>query len=267
MDKQYISAEVEQTDKGMVAVASTSSQDRQGDVVHGEGWELKSFKKNPVLLWGHDHAELPIGTAKRIWVEGTGKKAKLMFEPLFHEVTDKAKAIKRLFQEGILKAFSVGFRPIDSEGNNYTKQELLEISAVNVPANAEAMMLAYKSLREEFSEDVMQDIGIPAGLIEKIGSLEEKYKLMEGKLDSAVKGLEHLASPTGRDSQLVTSRLAVVKSIAKASDKMLAKKAMSRRKRERLVKAVKQKAEQLIVAHKEELNGKNKRTQGKANQR
>jgi hypothetical protein len=39
------------------------------------------------------------------------------------------------------------------EGNTYTQQELLEISLVNVPANPDAMMLAYKNLKESgFSE-------------------------------------------------------------------------------------------------------------------
>jgi len=47
--------------------------------------------------------------------------------------------------------FSVGFIPVEYEPNEhggltYKRQELLEISAVTVPANPEALMLAYKSM-------------------------------------------------------------------------------------------------------------------------
>ena len=43
---------------------------------------------------GHDHTEPAIGVSKKTWVEGTGKKAKLMIQPLLHDVTGKARAIK-----------------------------------------------------------------------------------------------------------------------------------------------------------------------------
>ena len=51
-----------------------------------------------------------------------------------------------VYHEPVLNSFSVGFRPLDTDGNRYTKQELLEISAVNVPANPEARVIARKSL-------------------------------------------------------------------------------------------------------------------------
>lgn len=250
MPKLYTTAKIEVTDKGLVAVASTASEDRQGEVVQVEGWELKNYKKNPLILWAHDHTQPPIGVAKRIWVEGSGKRAKLMFEPVFHEITEMGRAIKRLVEEKIIRSFSVGFRPIDQDGDTFTKQELLEISAVNVPANAEAMMLAYKSLKDDgFANEVIEQSGIPVGLLEKVGQLEERQKLMEGKLDSAVKGLVSL-NPQGRSQRLLEERLAVNKAIVRAADKLLTKPEF---KRERLVKAIKLAGEKLIVSQKQEL--------------
>ena len=50
---------------------------------------------------------------------------------------------------GVIKTLSVGFKPLESpDGITFTKNELLEVSMVNVPANADAMTLAYKSLKD-----------------------------------------------------------------------------------------------------------------------
>jgi phage head maturation protease len=111
-DKLFTKAEIERTDKGLVAVATTAVEDRHGEVVTIEGWDTKNFKKNPILLWAHDHTEPAIGVAKNLRVDGAGKKAKMVFEPVFHDLTDKAKALKSMVEEGIINSFSVGFRPL-----------------------------------------------------------------------------------------------------------------------------------------------------------
>lgn len=258
--KLYTQAEINQTDKGLVAIASTAVEDRHGEVVEVEGWDLKNYKKNPVILWAHDHTKMPVGATKKTWIEGTGKKAKLMFEPIFHEVTSTARAIKRLVELGILKSFSVGFRPIDQDGDTFTKQELLEISVVNVPANADAMMLAYKSLSQDgFKDQTIQDLGIPIGVMEKLGAIEEKQKLMQGKLDAAVKGLTSLNSQSGRSQRAIEEGITMSKIVVKAADLLNTRPPVH--KQARLVKAIKLAGEQLIVSQKNELNnGTNKRT-------
>ncbi len=156
------------------AVASTSTVDRHGEVVSPEGWNLENFKANPVLLWGHDHTKMAIGKATKIWVEGFGQQAKLMFSGVWQTVTDEGKAAAQLVADGILKSFSVGFMPIEMEGNTYTEQELLEISLVNVPANPDAVMLAYKSLRDSgFKEDVAKQVTRhSAGTIDLFANVE-----------------------------------------------------------------------------------------------
>jgi len=131
------------------AVASTEAPDRWGDVVKQDGWELDNFKKNPVLLWMHKYDEPPIGKVVDIRVEG----GKLVFKAQFadegtHPLADTA---YQLYKQGILRAFSVGFIPKEFDHNEhggytYRRQELLEISAVTVPANQEALIMALKSL-------------------------------------------------------------------------------------------------------------------------
>lgn len=126
------------------AVASTPIVDREGEVIEQEGWKLKDFKKNPVLLWAHNIGGFasgirpPIGKVLKIWIEGSGKKAKLMFVPKFDLKDFFARDIFRKFKDGYLNAFSVGFIPIEQEENIYKEVELLEISAVPVPANPQA---------------------------------------------------------------------------------------------------------------------------------
>lgn len=141
------------------AIASTATVDRHGEIVSPEGWDLANFKKNPVLLWSHDHTIPAIGKATKIWVEGFGESAKLMFEGIWQTVTEEGKAAAQLVAEGILNSFSVGFIPTDMVGNTYTQQQLLEISLVNVPANPDAVMRSYKSLKENgFSEEVAKNV-------------------------------------------------------------------------------------------------------------
>lgn len=124
------------------SVASTEVVDRMGEVIKQDGWELKNFNKNPVLLWAHNAgltADIPpIGKVLKVWMDGLRKK-RLMFKVQFDMADPFAAEIARKFKEGYLNAFSVGFQPLEREDNVYTKSELLEISAVPVPANPEAL--------------------------------------------------------------------------------------------------------------------------------
>lgn len=256
MSEFIVKAEVEKTDKGLLAVASSSVVDRHGEIVSVTGWDLKNFKKNPVLLWSHDHTIPAVGVAKTIKVEGTGKTAKLMFTPEFHDITPEAKAIKTMFDQGILNSFSVGFKPIDMDGNVYTKQELLEISAVNVPANPEARMLAYKSLESAgFDKSVIKSVvGEPEeeliNDVDDMQSLRDELAEVKEQLADVVKGLKHL-NPQGRKEEVVKSRLSLAKVIVRATDKQLESK--SSQKSASLSKVVKRATESLIVDLKEEL--------------
>lgn len=132
---------VEDEDFVLRMIGSTEAVDRQGDSVKAKGWDLKNYKKNPVFLWGHDYGALPIGKALKVFVEDD----KLIFDIKFAaEEYDFALTAYKLFKGGYLNATSVGFIVKDWEFNDdgvfvITKQELLELSAVTVPANPEAL--------------------------------------------------------------------------------------------------------------------------------
>lgn len=270
MEKFYTKAQITQAakqDAEFVAVASTAIEDRHGEIVSVEGWDIKKFKEDPVLLWAHDHYEMAVGQAKKIWVEGTGKKAKLMIEGFIHEHTDKARALKQLVKEGIIKTMSVGFRPIDMDGNTFTSQELLEVSFVNVPANPQALISAYKSLSDAgFEKKTMSDIGIPVAILEELDAVKKDVSQLRDEFTAvkALNGQQPPVNPHGRSKRVLKERISMLKVIARAGDKLVeSEKSQTPVNRADLAKVVKRASESLIVSHKEELNGTNQRTAGK----
>lgn len=145
--------DINEEDRSFTAVASDDSTDRHGESIKQDGWDLENFVKNPVVPWGHDYYMPPVAKAIEIgMVEG-----KLMFKPKFASIeelsedpsnpSDWAKfvdTIFRMYKGGYLRAFSVGFIPKEMEGDTFIKQELLEVSAVTVPSNPNALALAFK---------------------------------------------------------------------------------------------------------------------------
>ncbi|MDP2946053.1 MAG: HK97 family phage prohead protease, partial [bacterium] len=132
----------------MVFVASEESEDRFGDLISAAGWQLDGYKKNPVWMFAHDHSIAPIGTVPKIWIDGK----QLLNAVKWDEPDEFARFIQGKYQRGIMRAVSVGFRALEFEersGNGggrsgilFKKQELLEISAVPVPAHPHALAKA-----------------------------------------------------------------------------------------------------------------------------
>lgn len=261
MSKHYLKAEItEKRDDGITAVASTALVDRHGEIVEVEGWELKNFKKAPRILWAHDHTIPAIGKATKVWVEGQGKKAKLMFKMAFQDITEFGKQAKELVEQGWIDTFSVGFMAEEMEDNKFTKQELLEISLVNVPANPEAQVAAYKSFADSgIEEEDMVKLGVQPLFVQML----QKQEIMNGKVDSLVQALK--ADPSGRGKEVVKAQISLSKVIARASDKILENKSnLGRKETVKLATVVKRANEKLVVSLKEESNGKNRRTAQKA---
>lgn len=142
-------------------VGSTNVLDRMGDVIDQAGWDLRNYEKNPVILWGHNVREErpPIGKAMKVWVDGKQERTKkLMFKVKFDLFDQFAAEIYRKIKEGFINTVSVGFLPTEWEdlkgssgpfgGRRYTKQELLELSFVPVPANPEAV-IALRSMSKK----------------------------------------------------------------------------------------------------------------------
>ena len=139
-------------------VISKTVEDRDGDVLHADGVDFKNYMKNPVFLSFHNSREFPLGKVTKFWVEGDEVKADVYFPTLEElstnpeQASEKAKLVDFCFhcyKNGMLNAVSVGFIPLEwtetKTGYDITKWELLEFSAVAVPANQDAIAEAVKS--------------------------------------------------------------------------------------------------------------------------
>ena len=111
---------------------------------------MKPFEKNPVILNSHRYNDATdvIARAENVRIEGKGKRAKLIMDWIFAvDENPKAKIIFDLYAGKFLHASSVGFIPRKfaekPDGSRdwfvIEEAELLEVSAVSVPANAMAL--------------------------------------------------------------------------------------------------------------------------------
>jgi len=133
--------------KTIEGVFSTSDVDRSGDPpIEQESWNLKNFKKNPVVLFAHESHNIPVGKVTKLKLNEKGNLAgKIMFaiDEGVGVYGDLIKTIYNLYKGKYMNAFSVGFMRgnivDDKKGMKMTNNELLEISCVPVPANALAL--------------------------------------------------------------------------------------------------------------------------------
>ncbi len=138
--------------------ASTTDVDRQGDIVPVSVWEkgIQNYLKNPVILAYHNHSA-PIGRMTEHKVDEKGLLVKA-------RISSAAGDVYKLVKDGVLTAFSIGFRIVDAEYNSAAELfvvkelELHEISVVSVPANQNTLFSLSKSFEndEEFKSFKMQ---------------------------------------------------------------------------------------------------------------
>jgi len=135
-------------------IGSTADKDRIGDVIEVDGWDTKEWERNPTILWAHQHRDPPIGRGLK--VNRDLERKALVFDVEFADKTiyPFAGLVSDLVDQGFLKAVSVGFRPIETKflknddpddpfpSYHYIKQELVELSVVNVPMNPNALVVS-----------------------------------------------------------------------------------------------------------------------------
>ncbi|MBO0759396.1 MAG: phage major capsid protein, partial [Bradyrhizobiaceae bacterium] len=132
-------------------VLSDATPDRFGDIVEVDSWDMENFKKNPIALFAHDKTFI-IGKWANLKTTDKDLRGDLILAP--KGTSPRIDEIRRLIEADILRAVSVGFRPLEQApinakdpwaGTRYTKCELVETSLVAVPANPNALAVA-KSL-------------------------------------------------------------------------------------------------------------------------
>jgi len=191
-----ISKDKETSDNRVSFVASTDTPDRYGDVISQRGWQLESYKKNPIVLLNHDSGALPIGKGMV-----NLKNGQLLIDVEFDMDDPLAANVARKAKNGFINAVSVGFQPLESvlrreldpksplygtKGQYFKRSELLEVSIVTIPANSEATMLGkmgISSLNENVIKEYIEEI-VAQQIQEK--STVEKHILNVEETDSTI---------------------------------------------------------------------------------
>lgn len=133
--------------KEHVFIASDGAVMRSKRRLNPSGWQLDNFHRNPVVLENHSWESLPIGKA-RAWVDGQRLYAGITFAR-----SARGQEIEQLVEDGILRAVSVGWLPAGADARpvtdgsklisiDFAAQELVEISIVTIPDNANAIKVA-----------------------------------------------------------------------------------------------------------------------------
>jgi HK97 family phage prohead protease len=143
----HLTADVE-AGQGFLWTLSTYDLDRFSERIDPQGWDFKRFMDNPIVEWAHRYDIPAIGKIEGLAVDDKGLIGIVFFndksfDPFGWGIGQRVKA-------GVIRAGSVGFRPVEIEipskddskdGTSliFRKQELLEFSICNVPANPFAL--------------------------------------------------------------------------------------------------------------------------------
>ena len=158
-------------------IASTATLDRYHEIIEPAGWRLDSYRKNPVFQNAHNYGDILFTLGRAVSTEVRnieGRQALFQRIQFATEVNPVARIAYGLYKGGFLNAVSVGFIPLrweDGKGERgaeseeqgaadqihltaekaaaprrrYLEQELLEVSAVAIPANPDALALGVKA--------------------------------------------------------------------------------------------------------------------------
>ena len=156
---------VDEENRTVEFVASDNSVDSYHTVIPVDKWDLTRYQNNGIVGYMHDvYGDSWTKSADPDDIIGKGEAfieedkliVRITFEP--KELNERADKIFRKIQFGSLHAVSVGFRATkkghmgdeergeDPKVYYYAGQELLEVSVVNIPSNANALK---RSMEEE----------------------------------------------------------------------------------------------------------------------
>ncbi|HWA29127.1 MAG TPA: HK97 family phage prohead protease [Lacunisphaera sp.] len=157
---------IDEKNRTVRVIASTSAIDSYDEIVD-QNWRLERYNKNPVVLYGHNRGgflgmggdprwTLPIGFSTEV-------TARDRLEATLNFVDEKANPMAvevwEQYRQRSMRAVSVGFYPHDVyrevrddvEIYHLDDNELFEISAVPLPANADAVALSAERATERES--------------------------------------------------------------------------------------------------------------------
>lgn len=206
MNTKILNAKAEDVGERTIRFCISSEVvDRDGDTLIAKGCDFKNYAKNPVFCSFHNTREFPLGKVVKYWAEAKNVYADVYFPTLEELATDpdnaseKAKLVDftyHCYKTGMLNAVSVGFIIKDYVQDKATgglivnKWELLEFSAVCVPANQDAIAQARKSLGSEEASEIITIKKTYAELEKELNDLTEEIIELKRKMEEKNDELE-----------------------------------------------------------------------------
>ncbi len=224
-------------------IASDASIDRDGDTIAVDGWELDNFRKGGAFLWAHNSQLPPVGAPVKVYSAGESLVLRVRFpEPdMPHPMgMGFGDTVMRMYDAGLMRGVSVGFLPKEWTFNeeragwapmDFKRQELLEVSAVPVPANPNALLIAAakgidtKSIVNWYEECLGSDaLALPRDEIKAALDTVAKASVMVKKPEDEPAKEDEVKQPTPEElieravkaeAGQIHQALTVLKSIAK----------------------------------------------------
>lgn len=176
-------------------VASNDTLDRYREIIEPAGWRLDAYRRNPVFQNAHQYGDILFTLGKALITEVRSCSLSCSFaeesdNPTLHQskylfqriqfatdVNPMARIAYGLYKGKFLNAVSVGFVPIRWETGapdaafrrRYLEAELLEVSAVAIPANPDALALGLKAGAVDRS-DLRELADLLAGAIARLNT-------------------------------------------------------------------------------------------------
>lgn len=155
-------------------LAASPGKKRDGYDTATLPWLVDNYRANPVVTWVHDFGgeRLPIGRGS-VAIDETPAGETLQAEVLFDVVDPFAAEVDRKYRAGYLHAVSVSWDDVDEDGiptRNSGKKavahDLLEIAAVPVPGDPQALqgrqVTALRALRADLDAVLGDNVPPPA---------------------------------------------------------------------------------------------------------
>jgi HK97 family phage prohead protease len=157
-----LKADIE-AEQGFPWTLSTFDLDRFEERIDPQGWDFKRFINNPIVEWAHRYDIPAIGKIEGLTVDDEGLHGLVFFNDKSFDAFGWS--IGQRVKAGVIRAGSVGFRVMEIEipskedsrdGTSliFRKQELLEFSICNVPANPYALAKSIEAAKTETSKEL-----------------------------------------------------------------------------------------------------------------
>ena len=248
----FKSHEVEDGSVMIRGMASTNDFDRAGDTISPDAWAkggLKNFENNPIILFNHDYNK-PIGRATGLKVTPNGLELEAKISKSAPDF------VCDLVKDGVLGAFSVGFRVKDADylsetdGYKIKDAELFEVSVVSVPCNQAATFSLAKSFDSESEyEDFKKTFTNRVDLASQSLAKDDKLSVASDTLDGAqaqkeIKMSEEVKTPeidleafAKKVAEETAAKIAMKQAETKAAEEAVAQEAAEKAQADAEVKA------------------------------